>query len=50
MLHVDRIVIRLRKATRDRLSDSEQAIEQAGTKEGIMNEIVPYPVDVRIDH
>jgi len=34
MLHVNGVVIRLRKATRDRLKDSEQAIEQFGAEEG----------------
>src|SRR6266403_1948308 len=50
MLHVDRIVICLRKTARDRLGDSKEAIEQLGAKEGVVNEIVPYSVDVRIDH
>src|SRR5881397_2431906 len=50
MLHVDGVVVGLRKATRDRLSNSEEAIEQFRAEEGVMNQIVPDAVDVRVDH
>src|ERR1700758_11332 len=50
MPHVHRVVHRLRKTTRDRLRDSKQTIQELGTEKRIMNEIVPHPVDVRVDH
>src|SRR6266511_608523 len=50
MLHVDGVVVGLRKATRDRLRDSKEPIEQFRAKERVMNKIVPNPVDVRVDH
>src|SRR5207247_9909436 len=50
MLHVNCIVIRLSKATSDRLSDSKQSIKQLQAEEWVMNEVVPYAVDVCVDH
>src|SRR6187551_2174823 len=50
MLHVHGVVHRLREAACDRLCDSKNAIESLGTEERIVNEVVPHPVDVRIDH
>src|SRR5437762_8583592 len=50
MLHVHRVVHRLRKAAADRLRDSKQTIQEFGTEKRIMNKIVPHPVDVRVDH
>ena len=48
--HVHRIVHRLRKTTRDRLRDSKETIQSLRTEERVVNKIVPYPVDIRIDH
>src|SRR6266850_1579807 len=50
MLHVDGVVVGLRKATRDRLSDSKEPIEQLGAKERVMDKIMSNAVDVRVDH
>jgi hypothetical protein len=50
MLHVHRVVIGLRKAARDRLSDSKKAIKQLRAEEWVVNEIVAHTVDVRVDH
>ena len=50
MLHVDGVVVGLRKTTRDRLSDSKEPIEQFRAKERVMNKIVSNAVDVRVDH
>ena len=50
MLHVHRVVHRLRKTARDRLRDPKQPIDQFWTEKRVVNEIVPNPVDVRIDH
>ena len=50
MLHVHGVVHRLREAAGDRLCDSKNAIQSLGAEEGIVNEVVPHPVDVRIDH
>ena len=50
MLHVHRVVHRLRKAAADRLRDSKQTIQEFGAEKRIMNEIVAHPVDVRVDH
>jgi len=50
MLHVHGVVHRLGEAAGDGLGDSKNAIQRLGAKERIVNEVVPYPVDVRIDH
>ena len=50
MLHVHGVVHRLREAAGDRLCDSKNTIQSLGAEEGIVNEVVPHPVDVRIDH
>jgi hypothetical protein len=50
MLHVHDVVHRLREATGDGLCDSKNAIQRLGAEERIVNEVVPHPVDVRIDH
>src|SRR5215469_11958896 len=50
MPHVHRIVHRLRKTARDGLCNPEQAIQKCGTEKRVMNEIVPHPVDIRVDH
>jgi hypothetical protein len=50
MLHMDGVVVGLRKAARDRLSDSKQPIEQFRAEERVMNKIVPNAIDVRVDH
>src|SRR5207237_7607524 len=50
MLHVHRVVHRLRKAAADRLRDSKQTIQEFGAEKRIMNEIVAHSVDVRVDH
>lgn len=50
MLHVDGVVVGLRKATRYRLSDSKEPIEQFRAEEWVMNKIVPNAVDVGVDH
>ena len=50
MLHMDGVVHRLREAAGDRLRDSKQAIEKVRAEKRVMDEIVPHPVDVRIDH
>ena len=50
MLHVHGVVHRLREAAGDRLCDSKNAIQSLGAEERIVNEVVPHPVDVRIDH
>jgi len=44
------VIHRLREAAGDRLCDSENAIHDPGPEEWIVNEVVPYPVNVRIDH
>src|SRR5215471_4692372 len=50
MLHMDRVVHGLRKTAGDGLCDSKQPIEQSQAEERVVNEIVPHPVDVRVDH
>jgi len=50
MLHVHSVVHRLRKAASNRLCDAKNAIQGIGAEERIVNEVVPHPVDVRIDH
>ena len=50
MLHMDRVVHGLGKTAGDGLCDSKQPIEQFQAEERIVNEIVPHPIDVRVDH
>src|SRR4026207_244852 len=50
MLHMHGVVHRLRKTTSDGLSESKKAIEKLRAEKRVMNEVVPHPVDVRIDH
>ena len=50
MLHVHGVVHRLRKAAGHGLCNSKKAIQALGAEEGVVNEVVPHPVDVRIDH
>jgi len=50
MLHVHGIVHRLRETAGDRLCDAENAIQRLRAEEWVVNEVVPHPVDVRIDH
>lgn len=50
MLHMDGVVIRLGKTACDRLCHPEESVEQGGAKEGVIGEVVPDAVDVRIDH
>src|SRR5262249_6382097 len=50
MLHVHGVVHRLREAAGDGLCDSKNPIQRLGTEERVVNEVVPYPVDVGIDH
>jgi hypothetical protein len=50
MLHMHGVVHRLRKTASHRLSHGKQAIEQLRAEKRVMNEVVPYPVDVRIYH
>src|ERR1700736_85638 len=50
MLHVDRVVHRLREAAADRLCDSKKAVHDFGTEKWIVNEIMADAVDVRVNH
>ena len=50
MLNMHRVVHRLRKTAGDGLRDSKEPIEQTRAEERVVNEIVPHPVDVRVDH
>ena len=50
VLHMDRVVVGLRKATRDRLSDSKEPIEQLRAEERVMDKVVPNTIDVCVDH
>ncbi len=50
MLRMNDVVIRLRKAARDRFDDTEEAIQQRRAKERVVDEVVRDTVDVRIDH
>jgi hypothetical protein len=44
------VVHRLRETAGDGLSDSENAVQGLRAEERIVNEVVPHPVDIRIDH
>ena len=50
MLHVGGVVVCLGKTGRDRLRNSKEPIEQFRAEERVVNEVVPYAVDVGIDH
>ncbi len=50
MLRVHRIIIGLRKAARDRLTQTEEPVEQRLPEKGIMDKIVPHPIDVGVHH
>ena len=50
MLHMHGVVVGLRKTTADGLGHAEKAIQRLRTEERVVNEIVAYAVDVRIDH
>src|SRR5207247_9728809 len=50
MLHVDGIVVGLRKTTRDRLHDSKKPIEERRPEEWIVDEVMSDAVDVCVHH
>ena len=50
MLHVDDVVIGLRKTAGDGLGDPKKPIEELRTEERVMNEVVTDAVDVGVDH
>ena len=50
MLHVNGVVVGLRKTAGDRLGDSKKAIQNVGTEKWVVNEVVTNAVDVRIHH
>ena len=50
VLHVDGVVVSLRKATSDRLHDPEKPVEKRRAKERVVNEVVTDAVDVCVDH
>src|SRR3954451_23384611 len=50
MLHVDRVVVGLRKTTGDRLAEREEPIQQRRPEERIVDKIVTDAVDVGVHH
>ena len=50
MLHVDGVVVSLRKTARDGLSNAEETIEERRAKERIVDEVMGQAVDVGIHH
>src|SRR4051812_24128513 len=50
MLHVDGVVIRLRKAAGDRLAKCEESVQQRQSEKRIVDKIVTDAVDVGVNH
>src|SRR5947207_5379482 len=50
MLHVNRIIVGLRKAAGDRFNHAKDAVHPVGPKEWIMNEVVSDAIDIGVDH
>ena len=50
MLHMDHIVIGLRKTAGDGLDDAEGAVHPIRPEEGVVNKVVGNAVDVGVNH
>jgi hypothetical protein len=50
VLHVDDVVVGLGEAAGDGLEDAKYPVQEIGSKEGVVDEVVGDAVDVGVDH